>query len=45
VSFDFPGMPGLHSPYPRKITHSIAHSQAVCLGGNVLSSAPEFGVG
>jgi tetratricopeptide (TPR) repeat protein len=31
VSFDFPGMPGLHSPYPRKITHSIAHSQAVCL--------------
>jgi hypothetical protein len=32
VSFDFPGICGLRSPHPRKITYSIAHSQAVCLG-------------
>src|SRR4051794_28785710 len=32
VSFDFPGMLGLHSPHPRQTIHSIAHSQAVCLG-------------
>src|SRR5215207_6526453 len=32
VSFDFPGICGLRSPHPKKITHSIAHSQAGCLG-------------
>jgi hypothetical protein len=26
VSFDFPGMPGLHNSHPRKTTHSIPHS-------------------
>jgi hypothetical protein len=31
MSFDFPGMLGLHSPYPGNITHSIAHSQVGCL--------------
>ena len=30
ASFDFPGMPGLHTSHPRTITHAIAHSQAVC---------------
>src|SRR3954447_9426272 len=32
VSFDFPGICDLRNPHPRKIIHSIAHSQAVCLG-------------
>jgi hypothetical protein len=31
VSFDFPGMLGLHNSHPRKTTHSLAHSLAVCL--------------
>src|SRR4051794_8230270 len=31
VSFDFPGMLGLHSPHPRQTIHSVAHSQAPCL--------------
>src|SRR3954468_8756047 len=31
VSFDFPGMLGLHSPHLRQTIHSIAHSQTVCL--------------
>src|SRR3954465_1283501 len=31
VSFDFPGMLGLHSPHPRQTIHPIAHSQAACL--------------
>jgi outer membrane protein OmpA-like peptidoglycan-associated protein len=34
-------MPGLHSPYPRKITHSIAHSQAVCLVAQVRAKAKQ----
>jgi hypothetical protein len=31
MSFDFPGICGLRSPHPKKITHFIAHSQAGCL--------------
>jgi hypothetical protein len=37
VSFDFPGMLGLHSPHPRQTIHSIAYSQAVCLEFNYLT--------
>jgi hypothetical protein len=33
VSIDFPGMPRLRNSHPRQTIHSIAHSQAVCLGG------------
>jgi hypothetical protein len=32
VSIDFPGMPRLRNSHPRQTIHSIAHSQAVCLG-------------
>src|SRR3954463_14739212 len=37
-SFDFPGICDLRNPHPRKIIHSIAHSQTVCL-----ALAPVFG--
>src|SRR5215216_2109774 len=40
VSFDLPGMLGLHSPYPGNITHSIAHSQVGCLADAMKDANP-----
>src|SRR3954449_6013607 len=38
VSFDFPGICDLRNPHPRKIIHSLAHSQAVCHENGLLSA-------